>query len=303
MVDFKKYGNKKKLIENLKLSWESLSLFERDKEYSPSSAIGGDYTPFINKYTSESKLARSHVNSKIYNYGKKDNQIIEIANPRSNSKSNQPPFPLLVFFHGGYWQELSLKESFFPARKLINNNIGFASVEYTLAPNASIDEIVCECKSAINWINKNASNLGFDKNKIILSGSSAGAHLAAMCSIFDGKDKKKPLGVVLVSGIYDIEPLIGTSIDKALSLDKDQALRNSPMYCNLNNFPSSVVAWGENETEQFKKQSKIFVNKLIEGKVPVRSLEIKNKNHFDVILDLADFSKPLGKELKGLLNV
>ena len=303
MEDFKKYGNKKKLIENLKLAWESLSLFERDKEYSPSSAIGGDYTPFIKKYTSESKLARSHVNSKIYNYGKKDNQIIEIANPRSNSKSNQPPFPLLVFFHGGYWQELSLKESFFPARKLINNNIGFASVEYTLAPNASVDEIVSECKSAINWVNTNAVNLGFDKNKIILSGSSAGAHLAAMCSIYDGKDKKKPLGVVLVSGIYDIEPLIGTSIDKALSLDKDQALRNSPMYCNLNNFPSSVVAWGENETEQFKKQSKIFVNKLIEGKVPVRSLEIKNKNHFDVILDLADFSKPLGKELKGLLNV
>ena len=88
MEDFKKYGNKKKLIENLKLSWESLSLFERDKEYSPSSVIGGDYTPFINKYLSESKLARSHVNSKIYNYGKKDNQIIEIdkRNPILSSR-------------------------------------------------------------------------------------------------------------------------------------------------------------------------------------------------------------------------
>ena len=55
--------------------------------------------------------------------------------------------------------------------------------------------------------------------------------------------------------------------------------------------------------ETLKKQSKIFANKLIDKEVPVRSLEIENKNHFDVILDLTDFDEPLGKELKLLLNL
>ena len=196
-----------------------------------------------------------------------------------------------------------MEESFFPAINSIKNHIGFAAVEYTLAPQASIDEIVNECKDAINWLFLNSKKLGFDKNKIILAGSSAGAHLAAMCSIYNQESKNNLLGSILVSGIYDIEPLIGTSINEALYLKKDQAVRNSPMFKDLEKFPPTVVVWGENETEQFKKQSKIFVNKLIDMEVPVRSLEIENKNHFDIILDLTDFDEPLGKELKVLLNL
>ena len=196
-----------------------------------------------------------------------------------------------------------MEESFFPAINSIKNHIGFAAVEYTLAPQASIDEIVNECKDAINWLFLNSKKLGFDKNKIILAGSSAGAHLAAMCSIYNQESKNNLLGSILVSGIYDIEPLIGTSINEALYLKKDQAVRNSTMFKDLEKFPPTVVVWGENETEQFKKQSKIFVNKLIDMEVPVRSLEIENKNHFDIILDLTDFDEPLGKELKVLLNL
>ena len=284
---------------NLDLDWRELSLSERDNEYSPSSAIGGDYTPFIQKYVTESKMARSNVSSQKYQYGEKENQFIEIAHTLNNKDLD----PLLVFFHGGYWQELSVEESFFPAINSIKNHIGFAAVEYTLAPQASIDEIVNECKDAINWLFLNSKKLGFDKNKIILAGSSAGAHLAAMCSIYNQESKNNLLGSILVSGIYDIEPLIGTSINEALYLKKDQAVRNSPMFKDLEKFPPTVVVWGENETEQFKKQSKIFANKLIDMEVPVRSLEIENKNHFDIILDLTDFDEPLGKELKVLLNL
>lgn len=287
---------------NLDLDWRKLSLSERDREYSPSSAIGGNYAPFIQKYITESKLARSIVSSKKYQYGLKENQIIEIAQ-RLNKNTDKNLDPLLVFFHGGYWQELSLEESFFPAINTIKSNIGFAAVEYTLAPKATIDEIVDECKAAVNWLFLNARKLGFNKNKIILAGSSAGAHLAAMCSIYNQESKNSLLGSILVSGIYEIEPLIGTSIDELLYLKKDQAIRNSPMLKDLEKFPPTVVAWAENETEQFKKQSKIFVNKLIDKEVPVRSLEIENKNHFDVILDLTDFNEPLGKELKLLLNL
>ena len=106
----------------------------------------------------------------------------------------------------------------------------------------------------------------------------------------------------MVSGIYDIQPLIKTSVNEALCLDRDEALRNSPLFYKLKDFPPTIVAWGEIETDQFKKQSKIFANKLIEDKIPVRTLEVKNKNHFDVILDLADYDTPLGMELKMLLD-
>ena len=147
--------------------------------------------------------------------------------------------PLLVFIHGGYWQELSIKESFFPSTEAVKNDIGYAAIEYSLAPNVSVSEIVDECKEAIDWIFTNAANLGYDHKKIILSGSSAGAHLVAMCLL--KINKFSPLGAVLVSGIYNIEPLIGTSIDEALSLTNSQAYKNSPINFSLENFPASIV--------------------------------------------------------------
>ena len=281
------------------LGWINYSSDKRETEYSPSSVIGGNYRPFIDEYKSKSHIARSKAKSKIYQYGKNSSHKIEIT--VSDLSSNDRLKPLLIFIHGGYWQELSLEESFFPAMHAKKNNIGFAAINYTLAPKGTIDQIVDECQSAIEWIFEHSNALGFDSKKIIIAGSSAGAHLAAMYSL-----KRKPLynhfGNILVSGIYDIQPLIKTSIDEALRLDPEKALRNSPLFYELKDFPPTIVAWGEIETYQFKKQSKIFANKLIENKIPVRTLEVKNKNHFDVILDLADYDTPLGMELKMLLD-
>jgi len=282
-----------------KLEWQKFSSSERDREYSPSSMIGGNYKPFIEEYESQSQIARTLIQSEIYQYGDQNNQIIEISKINRDSSSNLKP--ILVFIHGGYWQELSIRDSFFPSVEAEKNGVGFAAIEYSLAPKASIDEIVKECKKAIEWLFLNANDLGYDNKKIILAGSSAGAHLVAMCLL--EQLQIRILGNILVSGIYDIEPLIGTSIDEALSLSKDQAYRNSPVNFSLKNFPPTIVAWGENETKQFKKQSKILVNKLIDEGVPVRSLEVMGKNHFDVINDLANFDKELGYELKILLDM
>ena len=292
-----KNWGQKKYYDVSELNWEKFSLSERDTEYSPSSVIDGNYQPFINKYASESENARTIIKSRIHQYGIKKNQVIEIT---SFEKSDNELKPLLVFIHGGYWQELSIKESFFPSIEAVKNEIGYAAIEYSLAPNVSLNKIVDECMEAINWLFTNAADLGYDNKKIILSGSSAGAHLVAMCLL--KINKFSPLGAVLVSGIYNIEPLIGTSIDEALSLTISQAYENSPINFSLENFPPTIVTWGENETEQFKKQSKILVNKLIDESIPVRSLEIKDKNHFDIILDLADLTKELGCELKMLLD-
>ena len=57
---------------------------------------------------------------------------------------------------------------------------------------SSIEEIVDECKEAVNWLFLNSKMLGFDKNKIILAGSSAGAHLAASTELASNTGKAAP---------------------------------------------------------------------------------------------------------------
>ncbi|HSH98954.1 MAG TPA: alpha/beta hydrolase [Reyranella sp.] len=266
----------------MSLDWRRLSAAEREQEYSPSSCIGGNYRPYIRTYAERSDAARRAHPPETLRYGPGDRQTIDLFLPDGVAEP-----PLLVFFHGGYWQELSKQESAFAAPGCLALGIAYAAVDYTLAPAAALSEIVAECRAAM------ASLVRFRRR--VVAGSSAGAHLAAMAA--SGAN-----GAVLISGIYDLEPLIGTSIDTALGLDASQARANSPLYRPLRDFPPSLVGWGDNETDQFKRQSRVFVQALRSAGGTADALECAGRNHFDVILDLADPDTELGRRTLALLR-
>jgi len=264
------------------LAWRHLSEAEREREYSPSSCIGGNYMPYIRTYAERSEAARRAHPPKTVRYGPGERQTIDLFLPDGAAEP-----PLLVFFHGGYWQELSKRESAFAAPGCLALGIACAAVDYTLAPAATLSEIVAECRAAL------AALVGFRRR--VVAGSSAGAHLAAMAA-------REANGAVLVSGIYDLAPLIGTSIDTALGLDVSQARANSPLHRPLEDFPPSLVCWGDNETDQFKRQSQAFVRALRSAGRTADALECAGRNHFDVILDLADPGTELGRRTLALLR-
>lgn len=99
-----------------------------------------------------------------------------------------------------------------------------------------------------------------------------------------------------VSGIFDVAPLIGTSINEALGLDEATAAALDllpPAPTAPRRFCPAVVAWGEIETAAFKAQSQAFAARLAADAVPCTTLEIAGRNHFDVILELGNAASPL----------
>lgn len=270
----------------MKLDWRRLPAEEREREYSPSSCIGGNYQPYIRAYAELSAAARRAHPPMTIRYGPTAQQTLDLFLPEGVA---QPP--MLVFFHGGYWQELSKQESAFAAPACISQGIAWAAVDYTLAPDATLSAIVEECRAAVASLGR------FDR--LVVAGSSAGAHLAAMAALAADRRVK---GAVLVSGIYDLEPLIGTSIDAALNLDSDTAARHSPLRRSLKGFPPSLICWGENETDQFKRQSGVFAEALGRANVKCATFECPGRNHFDVILDLADPVTELGRRTLDLIR-
>jgi arylformamidase len=267
------------------LDWRRLGDAEREREYSPSSCIGGDYMPYIRAYAERSAAAlRAHPPTTIQ-YGSTAPQTLDLFEPQGVSAP-----PVLVFFHGGYWQELSKRESAFAAIDCLAHGIAYAAVDYTLAPSATLSGIVAECRAAL-------APLGRFGNMVV-AGSSAGAHLAAMVALEAGARIK---GAVLVSGVYELEPLIGTSINDALGLDAAEAASNSPLRAALGGFPPSLVCWGDNETGQFKRQSLVFANAVRAAGGDCTAFECAGRNHFDVILDLADASTELGRRTLELI--
>ncbi len=258
----------------------------REREYSPSSAIGGNYAPFVAQYVARSAAAHASLPvTRELRYGPAPRATLDYFAAPANAR--RPG--LLVYFHGGYWQELSKAESAFLAPAWHTDGFAHAVVGYTLAPAARLPQIVEECRSAVTWLREHADALGFDPGNVVVAGSSAGAYLAAACADAPAGTIR---GIVPVSGIFDLAPLIGTSINDALALDTAAAdaldlLAAGRAYC------PAVVAWGEIETSEFKRQSRAFATRLVEAGTPCTTLEVPGRNHFDVVLDLGDPATPL----------
>ena len=293
--------------------WRLMSIAQREREYSPSSCIGGSYMPFIEAYQrlSQSAMAQCEALGATWStrhYGPQEANQLALCMPaiQGQPKGNSPA--LLVFIHGGYWQELSAKDSLFPALGCIQNGVAYAALDYPLAPGASLPDIVDQCRRAMTWLFLNAAVLGFDAHRVVVAGSSAGAHLAAMVAWpgWQPADQGHAFAVraaVLVSGIYELEPLVGTTINIALRMDVHTAQEQSPALLPLAGFSQTLVCWGAIETEEFKRQSRHFTQALKDAGTSCDVFEVAQRNHFDVILDLVSVDTPLGRKTLALLGI
>ena len=273
---------------------------DREREYSPSSCIGGNYAPFIKAYAdlSAQALAR-HAARRDLAYGPQPAQKLDLFLPATgtgattgdSAEAGSALPALLVFIHGGYWQELSKNLSLFGAPGALAEGAAFAAVDYTLAPHATVHDMVMECRTALRWLHAQADEFGYDASRIVVAGSSAGAHLAAMAGLRSwADDADLPVGLpaasVLVSGIYDLSPLIGTSINDALSLTSANVTAISPLHWPDLGAPPSIVCWGEIETGEFKRQSQAYADVLAAAGALTDRFEIPARHHFDVIIVL-----------------
>jgi arylformamidase len=283
------------LAEDAVPGWRTLTDAERAREYSPSSMLDGPIEAEIAAYRDRSAQTRARLGPPLrVSASGSGLPAADLFLPGHG----EGPFPLHVFIHGGYWQELSSQDSQFAATDAVARGMAFAALDYTLAPAASVERIVDECLSIYRHLRSEAPALGLDPSRVVVSGSSAGAHLAAMLCLRLAP-AERPAAVALVSGIYDLEPLVGTYVNDALGLDREAARAVSPARADLTAMPPALVACGANETVEFKRQSREFARALGAAGVRAETLEVAGRNHFDVILDIAG-QGPLGRAFAAL---
>lgn len=267
-----------------------------EREYSPSSCVA-DLKRLLAQYGERSEFARAQFpNLTTLAYGEDAAEHIDFF-PAANTNA-----PLLIFIHGGYWQELSKREASFPAVDCRRNGIAYAAINYGLAPATTLSQMIERCRKAVASLYADAEALGFDRRAIYLSGSSAGAHLAAMTTLAPwstfGVDPSAIRGAILLSGVFELEPLVPTYINEPLGLSIDSARLHSPLL-QLERadtpLPPMLIAYGEHETSQFKRQSVQFATAVRRRAASVELLEATGRNHFDIVFDLADERTVLGR--------
>ena len=203
--------------------------------------------------------------------------------------------PVLVFIHGGYWQ-MRAKEIFrFLATGPLAHGIAFANVGYTLAPQATLAQIVDEVERAIDWIAANARARGGDPERIYVSGWSAGGHLTAMALAHPAVR-----GGVAISGIFDLEPIRLSYLNGKLGLEADDVARLSPLLNLPESSPPLVVAYGTAELPELQRQSREYAAAREQAGLPGRLAALEGHNHFSILEELAN---PEGKLTTALLEL
>jgi arylformamidase len=258
-------------------------------------------------YETRSRQARTLLpDFQTWAYGAAEEEKLDLFRPASLADGESRP--TLIYFHGGYWQELNKDLHAFPAPALSGRGWIYAAVGYGLAPTATLERIVERSIRSVAWLAHNAERLGIDIGRIYVAGSSAGAHLAAMIALSDWRPyglRHSPVrSVCLLSGIFDLRPLLPTYINDALRLTAQEALKLSPqllLETSNERLPSMLVAFGDNETEEFKRQSRDFAAAAAR-RAHVETFEARNRNHFDLPLDLAESGTPLGERVVSLLG-
>jgi acetyl esterase/lipase len=189
--------------------------------------------------------------------------------------------PTLLFIHGGYWQARA-KETFAVfAAGPIAHGINVALIGYTLAPDATLDEIVAEIHGGIDFLAAQLPDLGGDPKRIVVSGWSAGGHLTSMAlshpSVKAG---------MAISGIYDLEPIRHSYLNVKLGLDEAMSQRNSPMMqAGGIDKPLSLVV-GSAELPLLRRQTADFAGHRARHGLPVTYEEIPETNHFSIMDEL-----------------
>jgi len=175
--------------------------------------------------------------------------------------------PLLVFIHGGWWRSLDKSDFSFIAPAYTRAGFNVALTNYTLAPQASIADIVRQQLRALAWLYRHAESYDFDPDRIVVAGHSAGAHLAAMmlAAVWPAFDARLPpdlvKGGILMSGIYDLEPVRHTEfVNVDLKLTEKDIAPLSPFAMPQAHAAPFITAVGELESDEFKRQNALIAS-------------------------------------------
>jgi len=207
--------------------------------------------------------------------------------------------PIVVFIHGGYWQ--ALDGSFFShlAAGLNAHGVDVAIPSYDLCPAVSIGDIIGQMRSA----SRELAKLG---RPLVVSGHSAGGHLAACMLATDWRalDGTLPEGLVTaayaISGLFDLRPLVTTSINNALKLDDASARAASPLFWKPPAHGTLDAVVGGQESAEYFRQSHLIVDAWGAAGLATRFGTVSDANHFTAIAPLADPNSPMVSRLEEL---
>jgi arylformamidase len=262
-----------------------------------------DFMAYARQYVAASEAARADLpHSAGVRYGATLAEYADIFPAATRGA------PVLVFIHGGYWRILSAREFSFVARGFAPGGVTVVVANYDLCPAVTVPEIVRQMRALLAWTALNIAAFNGDPENITVAGHSAGGHLAAMCALADwpgryGLSPRTVRAIVPISGLFDLEPLALTFLQKDLRLSHRDIDEASPLRLLAGRVPARMlITYGGDETSEFVRHSEEFRAAWEAAGNAVRFLPQLGRNHFTAITDLAEPEAPLTRAILDLMG-
>lgn len=284
--------------------YRAYSQSELDAQYNQATLVP-DIGGFLDAWNAESARVRdSQPCRRSVPYGDGPAETLDIF-PAENGPGG---VPVMLFIHGGAWRALS-KDSFsYPAGPFAAAGAAWVAADFSLLPEASLDEQVRQNRAALAWLWRNARSFGGDPDRLYVCGHSSGAHVGGAL-VQDGWRTRAGLpedvikGAVLVSGMYDLEPVRLSARNDYVRLDEAAVQRLSPIHNIPDRLPALALFWGSGELDEFRRQSRVFAEALWTRGHRAEAMEIAGANHFDMADGFADSRSAILRSCLGMMGL
>ena len=268
-------------------NWGMMSKAERDAAYNNSDAVKN--SPALNEARIEAsaEFRRAHPGHLDIPYGPRERNTWDLF-PAKDANA-----PCFVFIHGGYWQRNS-KDQF--ASLIAGPHArGWSAAlpGYTLAPDASLTEIVAEINAALDWLGANGGKHGI-AGKVVLSGWSAGGHLTAQCL-----GHPRVSAGLAVSGVFELGPIRDTYLNDKMQFTEDELVQLSPLRLPMIRKPLAI-AYGTAELPPLVDDSRKLHSRRAAEHLPGALIPVAGADHFTITHELRDADGELTRQLAAL---
>ncbi len=253
--------------------WGEMSKTERDTAYNNSAAVPGSAAIMASLDKASEEWRNAHPDRLAIPYSTKERTKWDLFPASDASK------PCLIHIHGGYWQMRSKDTFSCLAEGVAPHGWSMALPGYTLAPDATLTEIVAELRGALDWFEQHRREQGI-AGPLVLSGWSAGGHLTAMLL-----DHKSIAAGLAISGIYEIGPIRDTYLNEKLRLKDSEIAALSPLRLAPVNKPMTI-AYGTRELDALIESSRDFHAKRAAAHIPGDLMPVAGADHFTILEEL-----------------
>jgi len=265
-------------------TWGMMTKAERDAAYNNSDAVKNSAELNAARIAASEAFRKAHPEHLDLRYGPKERNVWDLF-PSKNANA-----PCLVFIHGGYWQRNSRDQFASLIAGVYAHGWSAALPGYTLAPDASLTEIVAEINAALDWLAANGAAHGIN-GKVVLSGWSAGGHLTAQCL-----GHARVSAGLAVSGVFELGPIRDTYLNDKMQFTDAELAALSPLRLPMIKKPLAIT-YGTAELPPLVADSRALHEKRAAEHLPGALIPVAGADHFTITHELRDADGELTRQL------